>query len=222
MPQPIRKPCAIELTGLWKRPLHAERLGQIVATSGRLEALLGWLLAFFSGGSAEITIPMFHAVTSTDAQRAMLEAAAERVLKGAELIGFNELMEDFRPRYRERSRLVHNIWGHSDAHPDAAIWCQASDAAAFMAQAASAKAWEELPDFSLTSLSLKCCTYSVKDMADIAGRLEEYRARTNNFLSDLMRNHPALVALANAAQDAAQRMAESQPQPPTLDQTAPK
>jgi len=127
VPQPIRVKCQFKMTGLTERPEHAAVLGQIVGISGRLENSLGWLLAFFSGGSASITIPMFNAVASTDAQRSMLLAAAHHALSDLELSAFRELMEDFRPRYGERNRLVHNLWGHSDAHPDKALLWRASD-----------------------------------------------------------------------------------------------
>lgn len=199
MPQPIRKPCEIELVGLVQRQEHAAALGTIIGISGRLESALGWLLAFFSGGSASITIPMFHAVTSTDAQKAMLEAAAEKVLKGSELGQFRALMEEFRPRYRERSKLVHNLWGHSKDHPDKAIWCPASEAAAFMGLVASAQTREELPFLGESQLSLQCMTYTVKDLHDVGLRLETYTGQVNAFLGDLMNNHPVLAALANSA-----------------------
>ncbi len=198
MPQPIRKKCNIQIKGLAARPQHAAALGMIVSTSGRLEALLGWLLAFFSGGSAAITIPMFQSVTSTDAQRAMLEAAASKALSGAELAHFNMLMEDFRPRYRERSRVVHNLWGHSDDHPDKAIWCPADEAAAFMARVAGSTSASEVNAATISDLSIKCMTYSVKDLTDIADRLENYFRRVGSLLSDLMDNHPAIAAATSA------------------------
>jgi hypothetical protein len=108
---------------------------------------------------------MFHAVASTDAQRAMLLAAAERSLGSTELDMFKELMEDFRPRYGERSKLVHNIWGHSNDHPDKAVWCKASDAAYLMAQAAAITNPQQIG--ALDDLSTKCMTYSVQDLMDV-------------------------------------------------------
>src|SRR4051794_14231605 len=105
MPQPIRKKCQHLMfsTGLNNRPEHAAVLGKIVAVSGRLEGNLGFLLAFFSGGSAKITMAMFNATTSTEAQRSMLLAAASLAISGAELEQFHDLMADFRPRYAERN-----------------------------------------------------------------------------------------------------------------------
>lgn len=201
MPMPIRKMCHLELTGLANRPQHAQALGTIVSISGRLEASLGWLLAFFSGGSAAITVPMFQAVVSTDAQRAMLEAAAEKALSGPELSEFNSLMEDFRPRYKERSRLVHNLWGHSNDHPDKAIWCPASDAATMMAKVAMSRNINEVLNDPGNHLSLKCTAYTVKDLEGVAQRLEAYAQRVGHFLFDLIANHPAAAEAASASQE---------------------
>lgn len=192
MPQPIRKPCHFEISGLVNRPQHSVVIGHIIGMSGRLEAALGWLLALFSGGSAPITVSMFHAVVSTDAQRAMLLAAAEKALAGAELEEFRELMGDFRSRYKERSKLVHNLWGHSNDHPDKALWISSSDAGSNMADLAAStdfQAWLNGAD-----LSTKCLTYTVQDLTDVAVRLDEYLRRVLAFLNGLIQNHPALVA----------------------------
>ena len=154
MPQPIRQKCHFEITGLIHRPQHAAVLGQIIGISGRLESQLGWLLALFSRGSATITVSMFHAIMSTDAQRSMLLAAAEKSLGTTELDAFNELMDDFRPRYGERSKLVHNLWGHSNSHPEKALWCKAADAASIMAELASLTAPDQLT--AVSDLSTRC------------------------------------------------------------------
>lgn len=200
MPQPNRFPCHVSLEGLANRPEHAEKLGQIVCWSGRLESLLGWTLALFSRGSAAITVPMFNAVTSTDAQRAMLLVAAKQALQSNELDAFNELMEDFRPRYGERNKLVHNLWGHSDDYPDRAVWCKAADVSSMIAEAAAFTEPEQL--HSMDDFSTKCVLYSVQDLNDVGLRLSDYTLRVNSFLGQLMQNHPVLAAAANASTNA--------------------
>ncbi len=200
MPQPIRRKCHVALNGLGERLDHAALLGQVVSISGRLESLLGWTLALFSRGSAEITVPMFNAVSSTDAQRSMLLVAAERALAPNEYDAFSDLMEDFRPRYKERNKLVHNLWGHSDDHPEMAVWCKASEAAAIMAQAATftdPSQLRDIPDFST-----KCMLYSLLDLNDVCVRLGEYTLRVTNFLQQLAESHPALASEASASTDA--------------------
>lgn len=109
MPQPLRKPCHLTFSGLRSRPRHAQVIGQIVAISGRIESRLASLLAIMTGGLTHVTVPMFLAVRSTDAQRAMLSAAAEQVLQADSLQRFTELMAEWKQRYGERNKLVHNL-----------------------------------------------------------------------------------------------------------------
>lgn len=202
MPQPIRKACHAELSGLYHRPEHAAALGRIVSVSGKLESSLGWLLALFSGGNAMITISMFHCVHSTDAQKAMLLAAAKHKLRGAELDAFNDLMEDFRPRYTERNKLVHNLWGHSNDHPDKALWWRSTDWAGAVARMADAKDIEALGKAYTEDISLTAMAYTVKDLEEVGARLAEYSARVSMFVNQMLEAHPALVAAANAATNA--------------------
>ncbi|MNT18198.1 hypothetical protein D3C72_1533870 [compost metagenome] len=189
MPQPIRnKSCHIELVGLGDLPEHAALLGQIVAVSGALEARLGWLLAFLSGASATVAIPMFHAVASTEAQRGMLLAAAEQTLAGAELDEFRDLMADFRTRYGERNRLVHNLWGRSNDHPDKAVWAASKDIALGMTPIASAMKSGDFGSAAkaeMERLPLKCSLYSIKDLEQSLQRIVALRDRVNAFLAKL-------------------------------------
>jgi hypothetical protein len=202
MPQPLRKTCPISFSGLVNRPEHAMAIGNIVGVSGRLENALGWLMAFLSQGSAAITIAMFNAVSSTEAQRAMLAAAAEHRLRGAERDAFDDLMEDFRPRYRERNRIIHNVWGHSDAHPDKALWWKSSDLSTSAAALAASATVEDVHKTEQDDLSLKAMAYTVKDLQDIAARLAEFTGRVQNFVYLLSMAHPAIAAVTNAATNA--------------------
>ncbi len=142
----------------------------------------------------------------------MLLAAAERSLGSTELDMFKELMEDFRPRYGERSKLVHNIWGHSNDHPDKAVWCKASDAAYLMAQAAAITNPQQIG--ALDDL--------VQDLMDVAARLDEYKRRVGALLQQLVENHPALAVAANASTNAPPIGEESQLDLRPPGQTAPQ
>lgn len=197
MPQPIRRHCDVNLGGITQLPDHAAALGNIVALSGYLEALLGHLLAYLTGSGAAVTMAMFHAVTSTDAQRAMLVAAAEQMLAGAELEEFRDIMSEFRTRYGERSRLVHNLWGTSPDHPDKAIWCESKDATRFSMYLASARDTEELDLFVTgpdNQLWRKCSTYTAKDLEDVHERLQIYAERVRQFVLKLQAQHPVIAA----------------------------
>lgn len=179
-------------------------MGQIIGISGRLESSLGWLLAFLSRGSAAITIAMFHSVVSTDGQKAMLMAAAKHALRGSELDAFNDLMDDFRPRYGERSRLVHNVWGHSNDHPDKALWWKSADLGSAMAKFAAAPTIEEISKtVQDEDLSLKAMAYSVQDLEQVAIRLNEYLNRVDAFVTELINAHPAIASAATSSTNAA-------------------
>jgi len=191
----------MELSGLVHRPEHAVIVGHIVGISGRLENALGWLMAFLSQGSATITIAMFNSVTSTEAQRGMLRAAAEHRLVGAERDLFDELMEDFRPRYRERNNLVHNVWGHSNDHLDKALLWKSGDLSTSAAVLAASATVEDVQKSGI-DLSIKAMGYTVQDLQQVAMRLEEFTQRVQRFIGDLAAIHPAIVAATNAATNA--------------------
>lgn len=192
------------LSDLTERPEHAAALGQVVTISGYLEALLGHLLAYLTGASASVTMAMFHSVSSTDAQRAMLNAAAELILSGAELEEFRDLMQEFRTRYGERSRLVHNVWGWSPDMPDKALWCKSQDATKFSSRLASLTAQEEFDLFvqdDTMELWRMCSTYTVKEIQDVRDRLGAYTERVRQFVLKLQNQHPVIAARI-AAQEA--------------------
>jgi hypothetical protein len=198
MPQPIQRECDIALNGLFDLPEHAAALGRVVAVSGYLEALLGHFLAYMTGSAGSVTISMFHAVTSTDGQRAMLAAAAEEILKGSDLEEFRDIMDDFRTRYRERSRIVHNVWGSSGDHPTKAVWCAAKDATRLSTQLVGITDPEQFTLFVSADGALwrKCSLYSVKDIDDVHDRLNAYTERVRQFVLKLQVDHPVLGAQA--------------------------
>lgn len=211
MPQPIRHPCVVDLSGILRLEKHAAMLGSIVGISGILESQLGHLLAFLTGTSASVAMAMFHSVTSTDAQKAMLTAAAREELKGAELDEFNDIMEEFRTRYGERSRLVHNVWGTSPQHPDKAVWCPAKATTSTSAKLAGVQEDNELDlllQGPLGELWRSCSLYSLKDMQDVFWRLATYADRVREFTFRLQQQNPVIAArvaadIAAAAQAAA-------------------
>lgn len=157
-------------------------------------------MAFLSQGSATITIAMFNSVSSTEAQRAMLRAAAEHRLVGAERDIFDDLMRDFRPRYKERNRVVHDVWGHSDDHPDKALLWKSGDLSVSAAALASSVTIEEIRKSD--DISLKALAYTVQDLKQIAVRLNEFTMRVQAFIWDLASTHPAIVAATTAATNA--------------------
>jgi len=149
---------------------------------------------------------MFHSVVSTDAQRAMLDAAAAATLTAVELDEFNSLMTDFRSRYRERSRLVHNSWGESNDHPDKALWCRSSDLTLMMANILSAKDQADAVVRNQGAhIWAKCMAYTVKDLQDVNARLELYTNRVLSFTQALLIAHPVVGEEAKRALEKPQK-----------------
>jgi hypothetical protein len=195
MPQPIRKECIVEFDGFTHNQEHAMILGHIVQLSSTIDANLGYILAYLSGASAVVAIPMFHAVVSAEAQRAMLAAAAEARLAGAELAEFTDLFDDFKTRARERNRIVHNIWGHSPQHPGKSVWCHAKDFTRLPTHFATLTRPEELPLALPETLAMwrYCSLYTTKDFWDVHGRLMVFNNEVRNFVGKLLERHPALA-----------------------------
>ncbi|WP_340647666.1 hypothetical protein [Phenylobacterium sp.] len=187
MPQPLRKKCHLTFKGLEDRPDHARVIGQIVAISGRIESRLGSLLAIMTGGLTHVTIPMFLAVRSADAQRSMLQAAAQHALGPDDLERFTAIMDDWRGRYGERNKIVHNIWGHSDDHPKLAIRIAAEDFAEIWKTSAFLTNPEvaERAAITLRDLWKSCEGWTVKDLEDVKTRLEGYETRISRLWADL-------------------------------------
>jgi hypothetical protein len=202
-------------------PDHAAALGHVVAVSGFLESLLGHILAYMTGASAAVTIAMFHSITSTDAQRAMLIAAAEQILQGAELEEFRDLMNEFRIRYSERSRLVHNLWGTSPQHADKAVWCASKDVTRNSAMIAAVTAEEQLDVFlnnEDAAIWRRCSTYTVKEIEDVHERLVQYTERVRLFAIRLREQNPIVSARLAAAEQASAEQAIEPPQETPPDQ----
>jgi hypothetical protein len=151
-----------------------------------------WLLAFCSGANARSAIAMYEAVISVPTRKQMLLAAAKNSLSTAEYRKLEDVLKDFKPRYEERNDVVHNIWGHSDAHPDKAIWCPANAVRDFMVRVAIAGEKAALPE--MLDISLQCLTYTVTDLEQIRGRLSAYAEKLGEYWMTLVRAHPAVAA----------------------------
>ena len=118
-------------------------------------------------------------------------------------------MRDFRTRYSERSRLVHNVWGTSPDHPDKAIWCAAKDATSHSVKLASIKDDAELDMFldqGNVEIWSHCSTYTVKDRQDVYDRLVHYTEQVRSFTVELQLQNPVIAERfaaerSSAAQD---------------------
>jgi hypothetical protein len=184
MPQPLRKYCEMNFTpnSVTERPALAGKFALVVALSAQLENRLAALLSILCGSNAETTMAMFMAVNSSDAQRAMLRAAAESVLTGHELEQFGDLMDEFRTRYRERNKIVHGLWAASSSHPNALLLARASDFAGMWKRVAVLAATNAPPpDNILDGVWQNVMVYREKDFDDVVLRLTAFDAQIMNF-----------------------------------------
>jgi hypothetical protein len=191
MPQPLRRRVALDfmVSKLADHPDLCAKFAQVVAVASLLETRLSGLLAMLSGGSAEVTLAMFMAVNSTDAQRAMLRSAAEVALKGQEFEALCDLLDDYKARAKERNKVAHGIWATSSDVPNALLLVRAADLAALnkrLAMLAMTNIRGPLPDDLTDHLWQNCMIYRAKDFEDVLARLIAYDTQIVDFWQNLM------------------------------------
>jgi len=189
MPQPLRKKVGLNLMfeRIGEKPELAAKIGQIVAISGLMESRLSAILASVSGGNVEVTMAMFQAVNSTDAQRAMVKAAAEVALSGHELEALLELMDEYRNRARERNKIVHGIWATADEFPDALLLGRAADLAAMAKRITQLNGeWSSATEDLTEVIWRNCMVYEAKDFDDVISRLKGFDNQLANFWMSLI------------------------------------
>jgi hypothetical protein len=160
------------MNGLTKRPQHAAALGRVVATAGKLEADLAFLLASMTHLNAKLATAMFLSINNMPSQRAMVLAAAREVMTPRALEYFEAFMDDWNSRYKERNKLVHGVWASSDSHPDKALLLRSDAITAKYAHMNSSTAGDASFDIWLDALA-----YTVKDIDDVDSRLKAYQRR---------------------------------------------
>jgi hypothetical protein len=172
-----------------EHPEIGAKFAQVIAMSSLLETRLSGLLAMISGGGAEVTLAMFLAVNSVDAQRAMLRSAAEVALKGPEQEALIELLDDYRSRARERNKIAHGIWVTSPDVADALLLVRSADMAAYnkeFARHAHISPLDPLPDEFHDLIWRNCMIYRVQDFDDIFSRLVAYDSQIMQFWMNMV------------------------------------
>lgn len=190
------------------------KFAQVIAIASLIETRLSGLLAMMSGGNAEVTLAMFLAVNSTDAQRAMLRSAAEVALKGPEQEALIELLDEYRARARERNKIAHGIWATSPDLPDTLLLVRSSDMATFnkaVAMQAHNGPKARFPTSLQDHLWQNCMAYRAADFEDIFMRLCTYDGQIMQFWNNLL---DARLAEATSAEQGALPLDEPDPAPP--------
>jgi hypothetical protein len=124
MPQPLSRarPKAYALfdpKALTERPELAVLVARAIATWSEIEAQMGAILVRMLGAKAEPALAMFQALTSSPAQLAAMNAAAEATLSQQDKELFDAVMAAVRSSAAQRHDLAHCQWGYSEELPDA-------------------------------------------------------------------------------------------------------
>ncbi len=88
-------------------------------------------------------------------------------------------MAEWKNRYGERNNVVHNIWGHSDDHPDLAIRIAAKDfAEVWKATSAAGDVLALHKSMDVVAELWRVCeAWRIEDLEDVEARLDSYEVR---------------------------------------------
>lgn len=135
MPQPLLRVKNIRQTtwgpiALEQNPKLAALIMKYIATWSQAEIGLGNLLAVALGlerNTAFAAVQMYLRLTSADARRSVLDAAAHAMLDRTDYRLFTLTMRALRPIRSRRNDFAHGYWGMSPELDDALLWIGADD-----------------------------------------------------------------------------------------------
>ncbi|MGA2412666.1 MAG: hypothetical protein ABSG46_20075, partial [Candidatus Binataceae bacterium] len=139
MPQPLlRVKDAHALTWgagvLEDRPTLASIILNCIATWSQTEITLGSLLAgILHAENGFAAVQMYLRLTSADARRSILDAAAHSMLNADSYKLFTLTMKAIKPVRERRNDFAHGIWGIAAEIPDALLWIAPDDKLAYEA-----------------------------------------------------------------------------------------
>jgi hypothetical protein len=191
MPQPLRRRVNLDFNpaNVSTRAVLGMKIAHVVAHASLLETRLSGILAMLSGGNPEVTMAMFLAVNSTDAQRAMLRSAAEATLDGQELEALCDLLDEYRNRARERNKIIHGAWATCAEFPDALLLARTADIAAMHKRLALFTHQRgQFPDLT-DGVWQNCMIYREQDFDQVIARLSAFDLQIIGFWTNLMNRH---------------------------------
>jgi hypothetical protein len=104
------------------RPKLAGKVAHCIALWAEIEIFLGAFLGLLLHTNEKAAVAMYSALENRAAQLRMLIAAAEASLEPSRFEVVTAFLSSIiRPAMRERDRLAHWTWGHSDQLPDALL-----------------------------------------------------------------------------------------------------
>ena len=123
-PQPLKnaypkaKSVVIGPNCIDSRPELAILVAKCISIWSLMEADLAFCLGSMLGGNAKPAFAMFAALTSSAAQYAAIDAAAEATLDKRRLAVFRAVLKEVRKTAKSRHRLAHWLWAVCPDAPD--------------------------------------------------------------------------------------------------------
>jgi hypothetical protein len=147
MPQPLRDLKGVRLgpVAILQRPQLAALIAGIVVRWNNVEMEMASLMCKCTASMANLeqTMAMYTAMQSDGAKRSLLKSAAQSVISVDQYEALDERLELVRTRALERNKIVHALWGTSDAHPDVLICAVPRRSYAANAAIACCRCWNE-------------------------------------------------------------------------------
>jgi hypothetical protein len=136
MPQPLRR--VKKVSGItWgavlpARPQLASLILDCITIWSQTEIRLGTLLAvILRAEHGFAAVQMYLRLTSADARRSVLDAAAKSMLSNDDYNLFSLTMKALKPVRDRRNDFAHGLWGTAAELPDALLWVASDDYLAY-------------------------------------------------------------------------------------------
>jgi hypothetical protein len=210
-PQPLRSvrrnaTAVGDPAALRRYPALAADLGEIIALWSRIESTLGIALAMMLKAGVRVSVAMYGAILSSQAQMDALEAAARVTLGPEDFRLFGAVLTLVKRAGSKRHKLAHWLWGYSPEITDALLLIDPDAVLEFSAgHSEFLKAIEE-GDFAAQRLRLdlsRVFVYRKRDFDEILDEMHNVDKTTRTFA--VLANDPSA-----AAQQRTQLLAEPQ------------
>jgi hypothetical protein len=200
-PQPllsVRRDAAVNVEPITLRqyPDLARSISDVIATWSQVECNLGVLLARMLGAAARPSMAMYSALSSSAAQMAALQAAADVALSRERLELFGALLILVKRAATKRNKIAHWLWGTSVQVPNALILLNPDAVHGLHTQnaeyMAACKNGQTVADPStLPPLDLsEAFVYRQQEFTEILAEIDEVRSLTVSFALMLVIDEP--------------------------------
>jgi hypothetical protein len=201
-PQPllsVRRDAAVNVEPITLRqyPDLARSISDVIATWSQVECNLGVLLARMLGAAARPSMAMYSALSSSAAQMAALQAAADVALSRERLELFGALLILVKRAATKRNKIAHWLWGTSVQIPNALILLNPdavhglhTQNAEYMAAFKNGQTVADHPS-TLPPLDLsEAFVYRQQEFTEILAEIDEVRSLTVSFVFMLVIDEP--------------------------------